>query len=187
MSKTIMMGDGKLSDEERASLETSKVADEQKQKELLGAELTKEQNKKKVTLEELLKTRIAPTEDRIVVWPDPVEMITSGGILKPKEVTDKERTVIGTVIAVGPGLKNDPSLTNEILIQMLENQETTLFIPGSSQASSFSKRLEAQMMVYQPGDRILYGRFAGTEVEDPASKEKILIMRPGDIFGKIKA
>ncbi|MEM7361687.1 MAG: co-chaperone GroES [Bacteroidota bacterium] len=52
------------------------------------------------------KTSIKPTEDRIVVTPEPAEEKTASGIIIPKN--DQEKSHIGTIFAVGPGTKDNP-------------------------------------------------------------------------------
>lgn len=44
-----------------------------------------------------------PFEDRVLVYPDPIEEVTKSGIIKPSEATDKEKPLVGTVIRFGPG------------------------------------------------------------------------------------
>ncbi len=42
-------------------------------------------------------------------------------------------------------------------------------------------------MTYNPGDRVMYGRMAGVDVEDPYDKGKMyLIMRASDVLCRIK-
>ena len=84
---------------------------------------------------------IKPLRDKVVVKPRPVEEISKGGIIIPE--TAKEKPQRGTVIAVGPGKKDEP---------------TTV----------------------QPGDTILYGKYAGTEIS--VDGKDLLIMRESDIF-----
>lgn len=47
-----------------------------------------------------------PNEDRILVEPAAAEEKTSGGIIIPD--TAKEKPQLGTVVAVGPGKKDEP-------------------------------------------------------------------------------
>ena len=48
-----------------------------------------------------------PLHDRVVVKPNSVEEVTSGGIIIPD--TAKEKPMRGTVIAVGPGKPDEPT------------------------------------------------------------------------------
>ncbi|MDD2413208.1 MAG: co-chaperone GroES [Bacteroidales bacterium] len=54
----------------------------------------------------MTKLSIKPLADRIVLEPAPVEQKTSGGIIIPD--TAKEKPQKGTVLAVGPGKKDEP-------------------------------------------------------------------------------
>lgn len=50
--------------------------------------------------------RIKPLADRVVIEPAPAEQKTAGGIIIPD--TAKEKPQQGTVLAVGPGKKDEP-------------------------------------------------------------------------------
>lgn len=52
------------------------------------------------------KTTIQPTEDRVVVTPEPHEEKTASGIILPQN--DQEKSHTGTIVAVGPGTKDNP-------------------------------------------------------------------------------
>jgi co-chaperonin GroES (HSP10) len=188
--KIYSLGGEDLTPEERENLHRVSRENEQKVKEM--AQRTQEQarEKKMVTLEQLLRTRIQPDEDRVVVWRDPVETVTAGGVIKTQETIDAERPCMGTVLAVGPGKKGQSMLTNRLLLDLL------IFTPIHAemcQVHSLScKRLQEELegeeqMSLKPGDHIIFGRMAGTPVQDPDTKEELLIMRPMDIFGKIRS
>lgn len=51
--------------------------------------------------------KISPLADRVVVEPAPAEEKTAGGIIIPD--TAKEKPQRGTVVAVGPGKKDEPT------------------------------------------------------------------------------
>ena len=57
------------------------------------------------------KVQIAPLHDRVVVKPEPAEKKTAGGIIIPD--TAKEKPLRGSVIAVGPGKKDDPTVVKK--------------------------------------------------------------------------
>ena len=84
---------------------------------------------------------IKPLADRVVIEPAPAESKTVSGIIIPD--TAKEKPQRGTVVAVGPGKKDEP---------------TTV----------------------QIGDNVLYGKYAGTEI-NIAGKD-YLIMRESDVL-----
>jgi chaperonin GroES len=90
------------------------------------------------------KANITPLHDRVIVKPAPAEEKTAGGIIIPD--TAKEKPQRGTVMAAGPGKKDEP-------------------------------------MSVKKGDTILYGKYAGTEVN--IEGEDLLIMRESDILAVI--
>ena len=87
---------------------------------------------------------VTPLHDRVIVKPAPAEEKTAGGIIIPD--TAKEKPQRGTVVAAGPGKKDEP-------------------------------------MTVKSGDTILYGKYAGTEVNFEG--EDYLIMRESDILAVI--
>jgi chaperonin GroES len=52
------------------------------------------------------KLNVTPLHDRVIVKPAKAEEKTAGGIIIPD--TAKEKPVRGTVVAAGPGKKDDP-------------------------------------------------------------------------------
>jgi len=87
------------------------------------------------------KASITPLHDRVIVKAAAAETKTAGGIIIPD--TAKEKPQRGTVIAAGPGKKDEP-------------------------------------MSVKPGDMVLYGKYAGTEIT--LEGEDLLIMRESDIL-----
>ncbi|MDP2208753.1 MAG: co-chaperone GroES [Bacteroidota bacterium] len=90
---------------------------------------------------------IKPLADRVVVKPEVADEKTKGGIILPD--TAKEKPVVGTIVAVGPGKKGDDG--------------------------------KIQPMEVKVGDKVLYGKYSGTEVT--IKGEDYLIMRESDLFG----
>jgi chaperonin GroES len=84
---------------------------------------------------------VKPLADRVLIQPTPAEEVTVSGIIIPDSA--KEKPLKGTVLAVGPGTKDEE-------------------------------------MQLKAGDVVLYGKYAGTEVE--IDKEKVLIMRQSDVL-----
>jgi chaperonin GroES len=84
---------------------------------------------------------VKPLADRVLIQPIPAEEVTVSGIIIPDSA--KEKPLKGTVLAVGPGTKDEE-------------------------------------MQLKAGDVVLYGKYAGTEVE--IDKEKVLIMRQSDVL-----
>ncbi|MEE1208335.1 MAG: co-chaperone GroES [Muribaculaceae bacterium] len=87
---------------------------------------------------------VKPLSDRVLIQPTAAEEVTVAGIIIPDSA--KEKPLRGTVLAVGPGTKDEE-------------------------------------MQLKAGDTVLYGKYAGTEVE--IDKEKVLIMRQSDVLAII--
>jgi chaperonin GroES len=85
-----------------------------------------------------------PLHDRVLVQAAAAEEKTASGIIIPD--TAKEKPMRGTVVAAGPGKKDEP-------------------------------------MTVQAGDTVLYGKYAGTEVN--LEGKDYLIMRESDILAVI--
>ena len=85
--------------------------------------------------------KLTPLADRVIIKPAPAEEKTVGGIIIPD--TAKEKPLKGTVIAVGPGTKDE-------------------------------------VMELKDGDTVLYGKYAGTELE--IEGDKVLIMRQSEVL-----
>ncbi|MFN9115335.1 MAG: co-chaperone GroES [Lacibacter sp.] len=87
------------------------------------------------------KLNVTPLHDRVIVKPAPAEEKTAGGIIIPD--TAKEKPQRGTIVAAGPGKKDEP-------------------------------------MTVKSGDTVLYGKYAGTEIN--IQGEDLLIMRESDLL-----
>lgn len=87
---------------------------------------------------------IKPLADRVVIEPKAAETRTESGLYIPD--TAKEKPQQGTVVAVGPGKKDEP-------------------------------------MEVKVGDQVLYGKYAGTEVN--VEDKKYLVVRLSDILAII--
>ena len=87
---------------------------------------------------------IKPLADRVLVEPKAAETKTAGGLIIPDNA--KEKPHEGTVLAVGPGKKDEP-------------------------------------MAVKVGDKVLYGKYAGTEIN--AEGKSYMIMRQSDILAVI--
>lgn len=90
------------------------------------------------------KMNVKPLHDRVIVKPAPSEEKTAGGLFIPD--TAKEKPQRGTVVAAGPGKKEEP-------------------------------------MMVKAGDTVLYGKYAGTEINIDGNE--YLIMRESDILAII--
>lgn len=89
---------------------------------------------------------------------------------------------------------NIKPLADRVLIQPAEAEKTTasgIVIPDSSEKRPVRGKVIAvgegtkdEKMVLKEGDNVLYGKYAGTEVED--GDTKYLIMRQSDVLGIIE-
>lgn len=89
---------------------------------------------------------------------------------------------------------NIKPLADRVLIQPAEAEKTTasgIVIPDSSEKKPIRGKVIAvgegtkdEKMVLKEGDNVLYGKYAGTEVED--GDTKYLIMRQSDVLGIIE-
>lgn len=166
MKKNFYMPGSELTEEEKESIKNT-----QEQKELTRQEDLKRQEelaqKKKSELD-FMNVTFEPFEDRILVYPDPVETKTAGGLYKPEEVLNKVKPLIGTIVAVGIGKPNATYLIQSDKINKYDHPVTNGTLRD----------------VIHPGERIFYGNYAGTEIT--LNEIKYLIMRFADIFGKDK-
>lgn len=92
----------------------------------------------------MTKVKIKPLADRVLVEPAPAEEKTAGGIIIPD--TAKEKPQKGTIVAIGPGKKDEP-------------------------------------MTVKVGDKVLYGKYAGTEIT--IEGKDYMIMRESDVVAVI--
>ena len=73
------------------------------------------------------KIKIKPLADRVIIEPAAAEEKTSGGIIIPD--TAKEKPQRGTVVAVGPGKKDEPLTVkkgNQVLYGKYAGTEITV-------------------------------------------------------------
>lgn len=89
---------------------------------------------------------IKPLADRVLIEPAPAEAKTESGLYIPDNA--KEKPMQGTVIAVGPGKKDESGKTVAMDVKV--------------------------------GDKVLYGKYSGTEVA--VEGKDYLIVRESDIF-----
>lgn len=187
MSKTVLMPGDSLTPEQIESIEKFKKESSDKTEHLLEQSKVLEQTQEEVVAL-LLQTKMEALEDRVIVFPDLIAKVTEGGIHKPDEVIEREKPACGTVIVVGPGKLTGQGMTNKLLL-LLVKILTTLFKKAGFIFASDVKEVETEMKKPQiplkPGDRIQYGRFAGTPIDEPATKRELLVMRPMDIFVKL--
>ena len=88
---------------------------------------------------------------------------------------------------------NVKPLADRVLVKPVEAEEKTasgIIIPDSAKEKPLKGEIIAagkgtkdEEMVLKPGDRVLYGKYAGTEIE--LEGEKYLIMRQSDVLAII--
>lgn len=94
--------------------------------------------------------KLKPLGDRVVVEPIEREEMTASGIYVPE--TAKEKPQEGTVIAVGPGRRDEDGDYVDMDVKV--------------------------------GDRVLYAKYAGTEVK--LEDKKVLILKETDILAIVE-
>ena len=98
-----------------------------------------------------MATKVRPLGDRLIVEPAEQAEQTASGIILPE--TAKEKPQEGTVIAVGPGRRDEDG--------------------------------DRVPMDVSEGDRVLYAKYAGTEVKLEGDK-KVLILKESDILAIVE-
>lgn len=110
-----------------------------------------------------------PFEDRILIQPDPVKDKSHGMLLGDKE---KEKPLIGTVIRVGSGRINHNirlNITGEATPELLDK---------------IANLLKPQGIDVKEGDRVMFGRYAGTRVKHQG--KEVLFIRATDVLSKLE-
>lgn len=131
----------------------------------------------------LKKIPIRPVGDRIIIEPDPAEEMTKGGIHIPDNA--KEKPQFGTVLRVGDGRGVD-NVIMQMLTVLIRGVRWIMLKLGANQAfvDEHVPLNEKPVILYTPGMRVLYGRYAGSEIE--YKDVKYLIMRFSDIAAIIE-
>ncbi len=97
-----------------------------------------------------VKVNLRPLGDRVIVEPSEGDEVTAGGILLPE--TAKEKPQQGTIIASGPGRRDDAGKLVELDVKN--------------------------------GDKVLYAKYAGTEIK--IGGVKYLILKESDILAVVE-
>lgn len=105
---------------------------------------------------------LRPLSDRIVMIPDDPRERTGSGIFIPKSAQENPQT--GSVVAVGPG-------------------QTSEF-PTISAKDPMKVRFERKPMIVKVGDRILVGKYSGTEIE--IERDTFVVVRQVDILAVVE-
>jgi chaperonin GroES len=93
---------------------------------------------------------LRPLGDRVIIEPSEGEEVTQGGILLPE--TAKEKPQQGTILAVGPGRRDDDG--------------------------------KVIAMDVKVNDKVLYAKYAGTEIK--VESKKVLILKETDILAVVE-
>ena len=107
-----------------------------------------------------MRFKLRPLSDRVVVLPDQPGEMSAGGLHIPQIARDAERPQTGTVIEVGPGKVGEESF------ESLKDPAKRVW--------------PRKPMVIKEGDRVLFGKYGGAEIQ--IDRDKVLIIRQTDIF-----
>jgi chaperonin GroES len=146
-----------------------------------------------------------PLQDRVLLRRLDQDEKTPGGIIIPD--TAKEKPMEGEVIAAGPGARGedgtlhplDLKVGDRVLLRRLDEESKTaggIIIPDTAK----EKPMEGEVIAAGPGargedgtlhpldlkvgDRVLFGKWAGTEVK--IDGEDLVIMKESDVLGVIE-
>ena len=170
-------------EEKEEALKASQMSEDEKRQWLKKKADDAIANKKVV---DFMTDKFIPFEDRVLVFPDPVENLTAGGLYKPDSAVDKVKPMRGTVVAVGSGKE---SVNANAIVKALgyhaDNQIDALRGDHPMwRSDNFDLLLQSNKINLKPGDKIYYGNYAGTEFV--INDIKYLIMRTADCFGEWK-
>jgi chaperonin GroES len=112
----------------------------------------------KKAVPEFMNPPFVPYEDRVLIFPDTLEVKTNSGIIVPDSVQERMKPLTGTVVKVGPG------------------KPGTIYLDAEGN--------EIQCLPLNVGERIYYGAYAGTELS--INGIDYLIMRFADCFGRVE-
>jgi co-chaperonin GroES (HSP10) len=133
----------------------------------------------------LPETKLQPLEDRLVILPDNAKEFFSkdANLIVPDSYKHKHQPHRGTIVAAGPGKIIGGSIVMvKILQAMIFIAECACkLIPGVSVPEDM-KNFKHLAMPLKRGDRVMYGHYAGVEIEDPGSSQKYLVVRLDDVF-----
>ena len=134
----------------------------------------------------MAKSKFRPLHDRVVVKRIDAEEKTKGGIIIPD--TAKEKPQEGKVVAVGPGrvAEDGKRIAPEVKKGGIiipdtakeKPQEGKIVATGKGKTTDEGKVLP---MDVKPGDRVLYGKYSGSEIK--IDDQEYLIMHQEDILG----
>lgn len=124
--------------------------------------------------------KLEPIEDRIVVDPEAAASESTGGLIIPD--SEREKPQRGIVVAVGNGVIPNDEKINYIITILLWIGTVISFLHPKAGAFK-GKEQSAPKMILKPGDKVLYGKLAGSEINIDGKTQ--LIMRQSDVLSKI--
>ena len=148
--------------------------------------------------------KLRPLQDRVLIRRVDAETKTAGGIFIPD--TAQEKPMEGEIVAVGPGTRDedgklhplDVKRGDRVLVRRVEQDAKTaggIIIPDTAKekpqegevvavgAGTRGEDGKLHALDVKAGDRILFGKWSGTEVV--LDGEELLIMKESDIMGVI--
>lgn len=120
-------------------------------------------------MDEQVTTTLKPLEDRILILPDKPPSKTDSGLYIPETHQEKHQPARGTVVAVGPGRELGGNAILYKIYQLLCDQ--------TNSAMDIKHPMPLKV-----GDKVMYGHYSGTMIEDPTTKKEFLCMRLDDVF-----
>lgn len=122
--------------------------------------------------------------DRILVRPDPKIETTEGGLVIPDVVlADNPNfyTMTGRVLKLGDGMREDVYRCNNAQCGRESRRQVNERCPTCGATQRLLRAEGVRPFDVQVGDRVLFNRFAGKEIE--AERENLLIMREIEVLG----
>lgn len=111
--------------------------------------------------------KLRPLSNRVVVDVDTPAALSEYGIHVPPSAQEKPQ--VGDVVAVGPGKVSE--------FPVLHHSEVK---SRSVQAADFGADFKRLPMKVKEGDRVLFGKYSGTEIS--IGRDKFLVLRETDIL-----
>lgn len=109
-------------------------------------------------------------QDRVVILPDPAEYKLPSGIIIPDTATEKPQS--GVIIALGEEMSVNTKIMEHLVA--IRSELDPEFKDDGEKPYLVNSKL---------GDRVLFGRYAGMEIE--IDKVKYLVMRYGDVMATL--
>jgi len=115
--------------------------------------------------------KLRPLSNRVVVKPDPADEYTASGLHIPHVAQAAEKPQTGEVVWVGPGKVSE----FPVLLMMFELEG------GRNEYATEFRRMP---MVLEPGMKILFGKYAGANIE--IGRDKFIILRETEVLALVE-